>query len=110
MTLEEYQAFTKTTAIYPTGGIAGMDYLILGMAAEAGEVAGKYAKYKRGDYFDNAAKLHEDMDKEIGDILWFISQYCNETETTIGVLMEMNMEKLTSRQERGVLQGDGDNR
>jgi len=110
MTNEEYQAFTKTTAVYPAGGISGMDYLMLWIAAEAGEVAGKYAKYKRGDYMDSADKLHEDISKEIGDILWFISQYCNDTKTTIGALMEMNAAKLKSRQQRGTLQGNGDDR
>lgn len=109
MTNEEYQAFTKTTAIYPDG-VDGFDYLILGMVAEAGEVAGKWAKWKRGDYVGNEEYLEEDMHKEVGDLLWFISQYCNETETTIGALMELNMNKLKDRQARGVLQGNGDTR
>lgn len=110
MTNDDYQKFTKTTAIYPADA-EGFDYLILGLAAEAGEVAGKWAKYKRGDYSaDRIAELHSDMDKEIGDVLWFISQYCNETSTTIGALMEMNMKKLKDRQQRGVLKGNGDSR
>ena len=109
MTNEEYQAFTKTTAMYDTTDETGFDYIILGMAAEAGEVAGKYAKYKRGDYAVGS-RLQEDMNKEVGDLLWFISQYCNETETTIGALMELNMKKLKDRQVRGVLQGNGDSR
>lgn len=109
MTNDDYQAFTKTTAIYPKGQ-DGFDYVILGMVAEAGEVAGKWAKWKRGDYLGVEIEIDKDMDKEVGDLLWFISQYCNETETTIGALMEMNMRKLKSRQERGTLQGNGDNR
>ena len=110
MTNEEYQAFTKTTAIYPTEEDSGFDYIILGMVAEAGEVAGKWAKLKRGDYDTKPTELQDDMNKEVSDLLWFISQYCNETETTIGALMELNKKKLLDRQVRGVLKGNGDSR
>ena len=109
MTNDEYQEFTKTTAVYPSGEV-GIDYVILGMVAEAGEVAGKWAKYKRGDYNVGIDRLSGDMDSEVGDLLWFISQYCNETDTTIEALMEINMIKLRDRQKRGVLKGNGDTR
>lgn len=111
MTNDEYQKRTATTAIYPKEN--GVEYVICGLASEAGEVIGKWAKSVRGDYGESAVAftaLTHDLDKEIGDCLWMISQYCNETGTTIGALMEMNIRKLAARQERGTLQGSGDDR
>lgn len=109
MLASDYQKATDDFAIYDKEN--AIDYLILGLVSEAGEVAGKMAKYYRGDYGDEPfPKLSEDVDKEIGDCLWMISQYCNETNTTIGALMEMNIAKLKDRRERGKIQGNGDER
>lgn len=44
------------------------EYLRLGLVAEVGELFGKYAKLKRGDFVDP-----EDIFQEAGDILWFVS-------------------------------------
>lgn len=109
MTNDEYQKRTALTAIYPKE--SGVEYVICGLASEAGEVVGKWAKAVRGDYGDSPfPKLSSDIDKEMGDCLWMISQYCNETGTSISALMEMNLLKLAARKERGTLQGSGDNR
>jgi len=111
LTNEEYQKRTKDFAIYSTEEGDAMVYLILGLASEAGEVAGKLAKLVRGDYAGtDMTAWQEGVDKEMGDCLWMISQYCNETGTSIGALMEMNIGKLENRKSRGRLQGEGDAR
>lgn len=104
--LKEYQRFTATTAVYPYDN--AFDYLINGLTSEAGEVAGKYAKHLRGD--KNWEETTEAIDSEMGDVLWMVSQWCNETNTTLEQLMLKNMQKLKSRQDRCVLHGDGDDR
>lgn len=51
MNLNDYQLFTRTTAVYPGAnehGFQEMNYLVLGLASEAGEVAGKLKKVIRG--------------------------------------------------------------
>lgn len=106
MAPKEYQKFTETTAIYPCG--LALEYLALNTASEAGEVAGKLAKAIRDDWsFD---QFRDEVEPELGDLLWHISQFCNELGFTIEGLMESNKDKLTSRKERGVLSGSGDNR
>ena len=107
MKILEYQAFTPTTAIYPKD--YAMAYLSTGIAAEAGEVAGAYAKFFRGDY--TREQLLKILKKELGDVLWFISQICNEEGLSIEEdVIHTNVNKLTSRSERGVLKGSGDDR
>lgn len=104
MQASEYQKATQQFAIYPEEN--EFPYLTLGLAAEAGEVADKAAKRYRGDKPLSA----DDFRKELGDCMWFISQLCNRFGWTLEQVMQENIDKLTDRRERAVLQGDGDNR
>ena len=112
----EYQKKAHETASYPCGTIGkeahAVNYLYpaLGLAEEAGEVAGKYAKAIR----DNHGVIDHDREtaivKELGDVMWFVA----ELATCLGVKLEdiaqKNLDKLASRKERGVIHGSGDNR
>lgn len=104
VTFNDYQEKAHETAVYPPEN--GLAYLVTGMVAEAGEVAGKVAKHFRGDGdLDN-----QELAKEMGDLLWFIA----ETSFHLGVKMsdvaQANIDKLADRKARGVLKGNGDNR
>lgn len=83
-------------------------YPFLGLAEEAGEVIGKIAKAFRGDYPLLSNK--DDIIKELGDVCWMLSMCCSIVGIDIEEVMEKNIEKLTDRQKRGVIKGDGDNR
>jgi len=48
MDLDTYQERTRETAVYPEQ--SAVEYLALGLNDEAGEVAGAFKKYLRGDY------------------------------------------------------------
>lgn len=52
----------------------------------------------------------EELKKEAGDILWQLSGLCFTMGWTFEEVAEMNLEKLASRQQRGVIDGNGDNR
>ena len=84
------------------------DYLIAGLSAEAGEVAGKYAKYVRDD--TSADVLAEEMKKELGDVLWFVAVLGAFYGFTLQDISDANIKKLSSRKQRNVLTGSGDNR
>jgi NTP pyrophosphatase (non-canonical NTP hydrolase) len=51
-----------------------------------------------------------DLEKEIGDVLWYLAAICRDFDLSLQSAAEGNIEKLRSRQERGVLSGSGDNR
>ena len=99
--LDKYQANARNFATYKSPL-----YPVLGLAEEAGEVAGKYAKYLRGD-----KKLNPlDIAKELGDCLWMIANVAEELGISLSTIAAMNIEKLGDRLDRGVIKGDGDNR
>ena len=109
MNFNEYQKKARSTAIYPVQ--AQVIYPTLGMAGESGEVAELVKKWIRdeGGYNmseERVLKLH----KEIGDVLWYVANLCTDLGISLHSVAVENLEKLQDRQERGVIQGDGDNR
>lgn len=106
MNFNEYQEFTRTTAIYPK--TVAIPYLTAGLAEEAGEVAGKYKKSIRDNWPEQQFK--EAALAELGDVLWYLARYADELGYNLDYVAEVNKGKLTSRKERNVLQGSGDTR
>ena len=106
MNFSEYQKKANATAIYDSK--FSILYPTLGLAGEAGEVAEKVKKIIR----DNKSIVDErqDVAKELGDVLWYVAAVARDIGYSLEVIAEMNIEKLESRKERGVLQGNGDNR
>ncbi|WP_201308875.1 nucleoside triphosphate pyrophosphohydrolase family protein [Puerhibacterium puerhi] len=114
LTLEEYQLRAGETAIYPgreiTDGREGLHYLVPGLAAEAGELAGHWAKAIRDDNGALSGDRYNLIRKELGDILWFVAMIADELMAPLESVASENLAKLADRAERGVLQGSGDNR
>ena len=108
MLFNEYQFWTRTTAIYPEE--VALEYLITGLTAEAGEVSGKWAKLLRDGPKTSIEEHHEEIIKELGDILWFLARLSDELGYDFNKVVQMNIEKLESRKERKTLSGSGDNR
>jgi NTP pyrophosphatase (non-canonical NTP hydrolase) len=50
------------------------------------------------------------LGKELGDVLWYLAQLASELELDLDEIARTNLEKLLSRQRRGVLSGSGDDR
>jgi len=109
MTFEEYQNKSRETAFYPDLG-SNFIYPTLGLVGESGEVAEKIKKILR----DKEGVINEDSRKEIakelGDVLWYLAQLSSELNLSLDDVAKMNIEKISSRKERNVLSGDGDNR
>ena len=109
MKLNDYQKDARATCLISASNLS---YLITGLAAEAGEVAGKYAKYIRDsdeggrDYI----KLRNDLIKELGDVLWFVAVLSDKLDHSLEEVAQANIDKLYSRKQRGVLKGTGDER
>ncbi len=109
MNFRSYQIQSRRTAKYPPIG-HGVIYPTLGLASEAGEVAGKIKKIFRdkGGSIGEAEK--EALRSELGDVLWYLAQVCTELEISLDEVARKNIEKLFSRLERGMIGGEGDNR
>ena len=58
--------------------------------------------------FDNDSKLA--IKKELGDVLWYLSNLCDELNLTLNEVAKLNLEKLNIRLSRGKISGSGDDR
>jgi NTP pyrophosphatase (non-canonical NTP hydrolase) len=110
MRFEEYQLLAGKTAIYPREGSEGILYTTLGLTNEAGEVAGKVKKVLRDNDGLFTEELKAKIGDEVGDVLWYCAMLCQELGISLNIAALQNLEKLRSRNERGVLKGDGDKR
>lgn len=100
----EYGEFVKGMKVYPEKH--AIVYPALGLSGESGEIAEKVKKWLRGDKeLDKGALL-----KELGDPLWYITSLADDLGFTLQDVVDANVEKLTSRKDRGVLKGSGDDR
>ena len=109
MTFREYQLKMKETAIYPDQG-NNFIYPALGMMGEAGEVAEKIKKIWRDHNKKVSPEDKEEIKKEIGDVLWYLSQLAEELGINFDEVAQTNVDKIYSRRDRGRLGGHGDNR
>ena len=102
-------------------------YPALGLSEEAGEACGKVAKFirKHGGIdpmtaryelenkvtvTDDELKFRKDLSAELGDVMWMVAELCTIYGLDMGKVMDENIEKLIDRRERGVIDGNGDDR
>lgn len=109
MNFTEYQKKSRVTAQYPDAG-KNYIYPTLGLAGEAGEVAEKIKKVMRDQGGVVSEGTREEIAKELGDVLWYITQLASELDIDLEDIAEGNLQKLYDRMDRGVLSGSGDNR
>lgn len=127
MTLNEYQEKAMTTNAQSSDNES---YSLFGLIAEVGEIADKIAKGVRKEIItiDNDfvfegkgavidkkstleyAEFREGIKKELGDVLWFVAHLAHRFNWNLEEVAQMNLDKLQSRQQRGVIIGEGDNR
>ena len=102
MLIEEYQELAFKTALETAKNPA---YMVSNLTSEAGEVAGKYAKWIRDGILDE-----EGMQKEVGDVLWQIAGLSTVMGWSLADLASKNLQKLAQRQINNALTGSGDER
>lgn len=102
MLLNEYQQEAWKTALDSAKNPA---YMVANLTSEAGEVAGKYAKWIRDGVLDEVG-----MQKEVGDVLWQIAGLSTVMGWSLTDLASQNLKKLAARQTNNTLMGEGDNR
>jgi NTP pyrophosphatase (non-canonical NTP hydrolase) len=113
MDFNGYQLAAGSTAIYPessTGSYNATAYATLGLVNEAGEVAGKLKKVWRDNDGELTDEKREIIADELGDVLWYAAALAMELGISLDDIAELNLAKLRSRAQRGVIGGSGDNR
>ena len=103
MNFKEYQGKAVSFAIYPA--THKVLYPTLGLCGESGEVAEKVKKQVRDGVFNR----HE-VAKELGDVLWYLANICNDIGYNLDEIADLNLTKLRGRMARNVIKGSGDNR
>ena len=124
MELNEYQKQAMTTCM---DSCDNFSYMMLNLVGEVGEFASKVAKHIRKEEMRVGNELisnilcddrigyaadadDEELKKEAGDILWQLSGLCKVMGWSLEEVAQMNLDKLASRKQRNVIDGDGDNR
>ena len=120
MELNEYQDKAMSTCMPSCDNFS---YMMLNLVGEVGELASRVAKLIRKDEvvigeinnhlvpkmpFDRWMEQNDLLMKEAGDILWQLSGVCKAMGWTLEEVAQENLNKLASRQRRGVIDGDGD--
>jgi NTP pyrophosphatase (non-canonical NTP hydrolase) len=94
MNLNEYQELSSRTANNHEYALANFG---LGIAGEAGEVADLIKKV----VFHNHVIDKQNICKELGDVLWYISQIASLSGLTLEEIAETNINKLKERYPEG---------
>lgn len=109
MNINEYQESALETAIYSED--TAFQYLGLGLAGESGEVADKLKKsLRKYGTVQLTDEEKREVAKELGDVLWYVACLSHHLGFKMDEVAQLNINKLLSRKERGVIEGDGDNR
>lgn len=108
MEVNDYQRMALETAIYPES--QKIIYPTLGLTGEAGEVAEKVKKVLRDNNGEFTEEKRKEIAMELGDLAWYLAVASHDIEYTLEEIFQMNYDKLKSRQQRGMIHGNGDNR
>ena len=96
MTGNEYQVLAARTINNDLSEGQKTFHALHGMVGEVGEIHSIYQKVFQGHEFDE----YEIM-KELGDLLWFIAEYCTVQGWNLEDIMQMNIDKLKARYPEG---------
>ncbi len=92
MYLNEYQALAARTIDDDLIDYDKEMHALHGMVAEIGELHSIYQKQYQGH-----EDTEEHLKKEVGDLLWFIAEYCTVYGWDLSDIAKLNIEKLKAR-------------
>ena len=105
---KEYGKFVESMKVYPY--TSHIIYPALGLCGESGEVAEKIKKIIRDKGGVYTPEDKTEILKELGDVLFYVTALSQDLGFSLGEVAENNIQKLTSRKQRDVIHGNGDNR
>lgn len=92
MLANEYQKLASRTISENMEKVQTEHHALHGMVGEIGELHSLYQKIYQGHEFNE-----ENAKKELGDLLWFIAEYCTVKGWDLEDVMQLNIEKLKAR-------------
>jgi NTP pyrophosphatase (non-canonical NTP hydrolase) len=113
MKFNDYQKQSITTDSYGgQGDFLSIAFInkVLGLVGEAGEVAEKVKKLQRNQDGKLTEDDRQELLKELGDVLWYLSAIAHYLDEPLGDIAQTNIDKLLDRKARGVIKSKGDNR
>lgn len=79
------------------GTALGIVYCGLAIGGEGGEVADECKKMWRDDKLEITSERKDKIVKELGDVLWYMAEMCDQLGITLEDVANANIEKLTER-------------
>lgn len=92
MTFEEYQESAARTINSGLTFDEQKYHALHGMVGEIGELHSIFQKVYQGHRMDQ-----DHLMKEVGDLLWFIAEFCTAKQWSMDIIARMNIEKLMER-------------
>lgn len=96
MLVNEYQRLAARTISKGMGKASMEMHALHGMVGEIGELHSLYQKAYQGHEWDE-----EHAKKELGDLCWFIAEYCTANGWELEDVMQRNIDKLKKRYPEG---------
>lgn len=94
--LDEYQKLAARTINKGLSDESKENHALHGMVGEIGELHSLYQKIYQGHTIDA-----KHLKKELGDLLWFIAEYCTAMGWNMGDVAQLNIDKLRARYPEG---------
>lgn len=92
MTLDEYQEKAARTIDRELSLQNLKHHALHGLSSEVGEIHDIYQKHYQGHPLDEAH-----LQNEVGDLLWFIAEYCTAHGWQLSDVAQSNIDKLIAR-------------
>lgn len=96
ITGNQYQALAARTINQDLIDVQKIEHALHGLSGEVGEIHSLYQKVYQGHDLDFAH-----VQKELGDLLWFIAELCTAYGWNLEDIMRMNIDKLKARYPEG---------
>lgn len=96
MQINEYQALAARTINNELTSYEKEHHALHGMVGEIGELHSIYQKRFQGHPVEGSHVV-----KELGDLLWFIAEYCTAHGWDLESVAQMNIDKLKARYPEG---------
>lgn len=92
MTPNQYQERAARTINKSNNILEQRQHALFGMASEVGEIHGIFQKHYQGHSIN-----YTELKQEIGDLLWFVAEFCTASGWDMEYIMQMNLDKIERR-------------